>query len=312
MPESEATLLTMRAAVTGATGLIGRALVCRLESPVVLSRSPARASAVLPGVEAFGWEPEAEPAPGAALGAVDAVFNLAGEPIAAGRWTAERRRRIRQSRIIGTRHLVAGLAGLARRPRVLVSASAIGYYGDRGDEVLDEGSSQGNGFLAQVCAEWEREAMAATALGIRVVSVRLGVVLAPQGGALAKMLPLFRLGLGGAVAGGRAWMSWIHIDDLVGLLLRAATDGRLRGPLNAVAPGCVTNAEFTRELGATLRRPAWVPVPAFALRAVFGEMAGVLTDSQRVLPRVAEASGYAFAHGQLPDALANVLGAERR
>ena len=302
----------MRTLITGGTGLIGQVLLPRLENAVVLTRDPARAGTRLGAVEAHAWKPETGPPPLAALREVDIAFNLAGEPVAEGRWTAERKRRIRDSRVLGTRHLVAAIAKLERRPRVLVSASAVGYYGDRGDEELDETSAVGRGFLAEVCAEWEREALAAAQLGVRVVCVRLGIVLAPGGGALAKMLPPFRMGLGGPLAGGRQWMPWVHVEDVVGLLLHASRDDRIRGPVNAVGPRPVTNGEFTRALGLALHRPALLPVPRVMLRAAFGEMSDVLTASQRVFPRVAERYGYVFNHTELAGALDSVLATRSR
>lgn len=301
----------MKTLLTGATGLVGRELVGRLERAVVLSRDPEQARRRLPGVEAYPWDPEAGPPPASALHSVEAVVHLAGEPVAEGRWTAERMRRIRDSRVLGTRNLIAGLAALASRPRVLVSASAVGYYGDRGDEELDETSSPGQGFLAEVCVEWEREALAAERLGMRVVCVRTGIVLAPGGGALARMLTPFRLGVGGRLGSGRQWMPWVHLEDEVGLLLHAMRDSRLHGAMNAVGPRPVTNAEFTRALGHALHRPAFLPVPKTALRVAFGELGELLTASQRVLPREAERTGYTFAHVGLADALAAVLSASR-
>ena len=184
------------------------------------------------------------------------MFNLAGEPVSEGRWTDEKKRRIRDSRVVGTRDLVAGLALLKSRPRVLVSASAVGYYGDRGDEELDERSAAGHGFLAEVCADWEREAMAASQLGIRVVCVRIGIVLAPGGGALARMLTPFRMGVGGRLGSGRQWMPWIHIKDVAGIMLHASWNNEINGPMNAVAPSPVTNADFTRALAHAVHRPA--------------------------------------------------------
>ena len=298
----------MRTLVTGATGLIGRALIERLESAVVLTRNPARTMHSAPKVEAHAWLPEAGPPPADALDGVDVIFNLAGEPVAEGRWTAEKKRRIRDSRVLGTRNLVAGLAALEKRPRVLVSASAVGYYGDRGDEEIVETSPTGSGFLAEVCADWEREALAAAALGMRVVCARIGIVLARGGGALARMLTAFRLGAGGKLGDGRQWMPWIHLDDVVGILLHASQDGRIQGAIHAVGPHPVTNAEFTRALGQAVHRPAFLTVPKIALRLAFGEMGEILTDSQRVLPKVAEQTGYVFKHADLVGALKAVLG----
>jgi uncharacterized protein (TIGR01777 family) len=302
----------MRALVTGATGLLGRALLARLSEPTVLSRDPDHAASLLGGVSALRWDSAREPAPLAALSGVDTIFHLAGEPLAEGRWTAEKKRRIHDSRVLGTRNLVAGLAALpGPRPRVLVSASAVGYYGDRGDEQLDESAPLGEGFLAGVCAAWEREALAAAALGMRVVCVRTGVVLAAGGGALARMLPAFRLGAGGPLGSGKQWMSWIHLDDVVGLFLHAGLHEPLQGPLNAVSPQPVTNAAFTRALGAALRRPAVVPIPRAALRIVFGEMSDLLFESQRVLPGVAQRTGYRFEHPELEGAMRAALSSER-
>lgn len=298
----------MRTLVTGATGLIGRRLVAGLPGAVVLTRDPARAGRVLGNVEAHRWEPEGGPPPMEALHGVEAVVHLAGEPVAAGRWTAARKRRIRDSRVAGTRNLVAGLAQLDRRPEVLVSASAVGYYGDRGDEALDETSPAGRDFLAGVCADWEREAAAAEPFGTRVICVRTGIVLAPGGGALARMLPPFRLGLGGRLGSGRQWMSWVHIDDVVGIVLHALHDSTLRGPVNAVAPCPVTNTDFTLALGRAVHRPAVLPLPEAVLRLTLGEMSGILTASQKVLPCAAELSGYAFAYPDLDAALTDLLG----
>jgi uncharacterized protein len=298
----------MRTLVTGATGLIGRALIACLENAVVLSRDPERAKRALPAVEAYTWSPEAGPPPADALRGVDVVFNLAGEPVAEGRWTAEKKRRIRDSRVLGTHNLVAGLAALEKRPRVLVSASAVGYYGDRGDEEIVETSPAGHGFLAEVCTEWEHEALAAETLGIRVVCARIGIVLAQGGGALTRMLPAFRLGAGGKLGDGRQWMPWIHLDDVVGILLHASQDERLRGGINAVGSQPVTNADFTRALGQAVHHPAFLTVPKIALRLAFGEMGEILTDSQRVLPKLAEQTGYVFKHADLSDALKAVLG----
>jgi hypothetical protein len=292
----------MRALVTGGTGLLGEALLASLSDATVTSRNPGRAR-FAPGTRVLRWDPASEAAPAAAFDGVDVVFNLAGEPVAAGRWNAERKQRIRDSRVVGTRNLVAGMAALERRPAVLVSASAVGYYGDRGDEELDESACCGDDFLAEVCVAWEREAMEATGLGIRVACVRIGIVLSSRGGALERMLTPFRFGLGGPLGSGRQWMSWVHIDDVVGLLLHASDTPHVTGAINAVAPAPVRNSELTLALGSVLRRPAVLPVPELALRTLFGELSGTLLASQRVLPNVAEQTGYSFRYTELGAAL---------
>jgi uncharacterized protein (TIGR01777 family) len=305
--------MVMRVAVTGATGFIGRRLVRRAlaagHTVVGLTRDAARAQAVLPvRCRAVRWDPAGGDADPAALRDVDAVVHLAGESVAGGRWTAARKRAIRDSRVVGTRALVAALGRLAshERPRVLVGASAIGIYGDRDDEELDEDAPPGHGFLADVCAEWEATTRAATEVGIRTAIVRIGIVLGRDGGALRAMLPPFRLGVGGRLGGGRQWMSWIHVDDLVELFIGALTDERAAGVLNGVAPQPVTNAEFTRTLAHALRRPAIVPAPAPALRLVLGEMSAILLASQRVLPRAALRLGVRFQYPALASALADL------
>jgi len=303
----------MRVVVTGATGLIGGPLVRRLldagHEVRALTRGVERARAVLPArCACFAWDPERGAIDRAALAGADAVVHLAGEGVAAGRWTEARKRAIRESRVAGSRVLVETIAGLdaAARPRVLASASAIGIYGDRGDERLDEGAAPGAGFLPEVCTAWEREVRAAEDLGLRVVTVRIGIVLAKEGGALARMLPPFRLGVGGRIGSGRQWMSWIHVDDLVALFVHALERDDLRGPVNGVAPEPVRNADFTAALGHALGRPTILPVPALALRLALGEMAIILLASQRVAPRAAEAAGFAFRHRTLPGALADL------
>jgi uncharacterized protein (TIGR01777 family) len=295
--------------LTGATGLIGRKLVAALrtrgDEPVVLSRDPARAQATL-GVAAAAWRPLAEPAPADALQGCDAVVHLAGENVAQ-RWTASAKRSIRGSRVQGTANLVAGLRATTPAPRVLVSASAVGYYGPRGDERLDEDAAPGSDFLAQVCVDWEQRARDAEDLGTRVVNIRTGVVLDRTGGALAKMLPPFRAGLGGPIAGGGQYMPWIHADDVVALYLAALDDDRWRGPFNAAAPEPVTNREFSTALGRALHRPAIAPVPALAVRLLFGEMAEIVTKGQRAVPARALALGYRFLHTDLDEALRSAL-----
>jgi uncharacterized protein (TIGR01777 family) len=304
----------MRALITGATGLVGKHLLGRIEDAVVLSRNPDQARRRLGKVEAHAWNPERGPAPAEAIRGVEAVFNLAGEPVFEGRWTEEKKRRIRDSRVVGTRNFVSALAAMENesRPKVLVSASAVGYYGDRGDEELDERSIVGDGFLAEVCVDWEREAMAAAQLGIRVVCVRIGIVLAPGGGALAAMLTPFRMGMGGRLGSGRQWMPWVHIKDLAGMMLHASRNDSIRGPMNAVAPHPVINVDFTSALAHAVHRPALLPVPRIALRLALGEVSDILIASQRVFPRVAEQSGYVFDHPDLAGALDDVMASMAR
>jgi uncharacterized protein (TIGR01777 family) len=301
----------MRVTVTGASGLIGRRLVSRLkergDEVTILSRSPEKASESL-AVEAVAWDPVAGPAPAEALSGRDGVVHLAGEPVAQ-RWSDEAKRRIRDSREAGTRNLVEGLRAADPRPGVLVSSSGIDYYGARGDEVVDESDPPGDGFLAGVTRVWEAEAQRAEELGVRVVRVRTAVVLAASGGALAKMLPPFRLGAGGPVAGGRQWMPWIHLDDVVGIYLAALDGAEWSGPVNAAAPEPVTNGDFSKALGRVLHRPAIAPVPGFALRLLYGDMAEIVTTGRRAVPRRPLELGYAFAHPDLEEALADALDA---
>ncbi|MEX2120296.1 MAG: TIGR01777 family oxidoreductase [Pirellulales bacterium] len=296
----------MRALITGATGFVGRALLTHIEQPVVLSRDARQARAVLGDVEIHAWDPGSGPPPAESFQGVEAVFHLAGESVGQGRWTANKKRRIHESRSLGTTNLVRGIASLAQRPPVLVSASAIGYYGPRGDEILDETALPGGDFLSQVCIDWENAASVARASGVRVVNPRIGIVLGRGGGALAKMLTPFKFGLGGRLASGRQWMSWVHLDDLVGLMLHAVRHP-IEGPLNAVAPHSVTNREFTQTLAMVLSRPALLPVPALALRVLLGEFAEALLASQRVVPRVAEQTGFHFFFPELGAALEDAV-----
>ncbi|HEX4804467.1 MAG TPA: TIGR01777 family oxidoreductase [Conexibacter sp.] len=303
----------MRVTLTGATGLIGARLVATLarrgDEVTVLSRDPARARERLgSGIHAERWDALHEPAPASALAGRDAVVHLAGEPVAQ-RWSAAAKERIRTSRESGTANLVAGLRGAEPRPAALVSASAVGYYGPRGDEEVAESEPPGDDFLAQVCVAWERAALAAAELGMRVAIVRTGIVLDAHGGALAKMLPPFRAGAGGPVAGGRQWMPWIHVDDLVGLYVAAldGADDGWSGPLNGSAPQPVTNRDFSKALGRALHRPALAPVPGLALRALYGEMAEIVTTGQRAVPARPLALGYRFRHAELDEALRSAL-----
>lgn len=297
----------MRALITGATGFIGQRLLEQIDEPVVLSRHPENVRRFSAGAEVYAWEPTAGLPPPEAFRGVEAVFHLAGEPIAEGRWTLEKKRRIMDSRKVGTANLVKGLEQLSERPPVLVSASAVGYYGSRGDELLDEQAAAGDDFLARVCIEWERAAQPAEALGIRVVNPRIGIVLDASGGALSKMLLPFKLGIGGRLGAGDQWMPWIHLDDLVGLMLHAATHPEIKGPMNAVAPNPATNREFTRALAAAMHRPAILPAPAPLLKLALGEFGEALLSSQRVMPRVAEQTGYQFKHPELAESLRAIL-----
>jgi uncharacterized protein len=303
----------VKVAITGATGLIGsalvRELVARGDEVTVLSRDPGRARAALqPGVEAVAWDPERVPAPAKALAGRDAVVHLAGENIAQ-RWSDDVMRRIRDSRERGTKALVDGIRAAEPPPRTLVSMSGVDYYGARdAAEPVDEDAPPGGDFLAQVCIAWEREAVVAEEeLGLRVVRTRNGVVLDKRGGALAKMLLPFRLGVGGPVAGGRQYMAWIHRDDMVGVILRALDDEAWRGPVNATAPEPVTNADFSKALGRALRRPAVLPVPGFALQLLYGDMARLVTHGRRVVPRRLRELGYEHRHPDLGEALRDVL-----
>lgn len=309
MPKEWTSGAGRRALLTGATGMVGRALAAELGGEVVATtRSAASAKKLEHVSEVVTWDGASDLDP-AALRDVEVVFHLAGEPVVEGRWDDAKKERILRSRTESTRAIVRSIASLEPRlrPRVLVCASAVGFYGSRGDELLTEKSAPGEGFLADVCREWEGEAAKARELGVRVVSVRIGIVLSTEGGALAKMLPIFRAGVGGRLGDGKQWMPWIHIDDLVGLLRFAAANDALDGPMDAAAPEIVNNAGFTRALGAALRRPAIVPAPAFALRVALGEAASVVLASQRVAPARALEAGYRFVHPKLGEALADLL-----
>ena len=254
------------------------------------------------------WDPEAGVLDPARLSGVDAIVHLSGESIAGSRWTAKRRERLRSSRIRTTRLLAETLARMNPRPSVLVQASAVGYYGDRGEEVLNEASGPGSGFLADLCRDWEAASMPAQDAGVRVARLRMAPAIGRQGGMLAALLPLFRLGLGGPLGSGRQWMAWISLDDLLAIVERALGDGAMRGSINATAPEPVTNAAFTRALGRALGRPAFLPAPAFALRLALGAMADeMLLASQRVVPEALLRAGFRFAHPRLEDALRAAL-----
>jgi uncharacterized protein (TIGR01777 family) len=297
--------------VTGASGFIGSALcdslLVRGDSVVGLTRDPERARATNPGVVWHAWEPTLERPPAEAFEGVTGVVNLVGERIDQ-RWTDEAKDRILESRRTGTRNLVGTIAGLRQKPRVLVSQSAIGFYGDRGEAIVDESAEPGEGFDSEVVREWEGAAGEAEALGLRVAIVRTGHVLDPRGGLLAQLLTPFRLGVGGPIAGGRQYVSWIHIEDEVGLLLWALDEERARGTFNATAPNPVTNREFSSALGRALGRPAATPIPGFVLDLKFGrEFGHVLRGGQRVVPRRAADLGFEFRHPRLDEALGDLL-----
>ncbi len=295
----------MRIGISGATGLIGGALVSHLTAAghelKIFGRRP------FTGLPFCRWD-VLEPVDPSALAGLDAFIHLAGTPIAEGRWTDQRKHLIRATRVVGTGHLVEAFRRSGQPPGVLLAASAVGFYGDRGAEILDEESPPGQGFLPELCREWEAKALEAGTLGLRVVLLRTGIVLSPQGGALAKMLPPFRLGVGGRLGSGRQYLSWIHLSDHVRLVELALYHQDAAGPLNCTAPRPVTNREFTRTLAGVLRRPAWFPVPAPVLRLLFGEMAQALLEGQRVVPRRALELGFSFTFPDLAGALEDLLG----
>ncbi len=293
--------------ITGATGFIGRKLVEQLLAAghEVNYLGRKRSKMLDPRASFHYWNPEQAP-PLDSITRLDTIVNLAGEPVAQ-RWNPEVKRRIYASRVEGTRKLVAAIDKLRHKPSVLVSASATGYYGDRGDETLTENSQPGADFLAKTCIDWEHEAAAARELGLRVVTVRIAVVLGPGGGALQKMLRPFRLGIGGRLGNGRQWMPWVHLDDIVRLFIYAAENPELSGALNGCAPQPVRNAEFTRTLARALHRPAILPVPKIALKLAFGEIADSLVASQRVIPEATEKSGFEWLYPNLTAALEHSL-----
>lgn len=299
----------LKVAITGSNGMIGKALARQLQAKGHTVIRVVRGEAS--GKNEIAWSPMEGRIDAAALQACDAVVHLAGESIAEGRWNTAKKKRIMDSRVEGTRLLAQTLAKLSGGPRVLVSASAIGYYGDSGDRVMTEESASGDNFLAEVCRAWEIETEFARKAGIRTVCMRLGVVLSDEGGALKKMLLPFRLGAGGVVGSGRQYMSWISLADAVGAFEHALATPSLSGPVNLVSPNPVTNSEFTKALGRALHRPTMIPMPAFAARLAFGEMADeLLLASTRVEPRKLQASGYAFRHPTIDQALAEILGSD--
>ncbi len=299
----------MNVTITGGTGFVGKQLIKALldsgHEVRILGRSPKTGFPA--GVHSFLWNAAKFDPPPESLEAAGAVVHLAGEPVAQ-RWSPKIRERIRNSRVDGTRRLVDALAKMDRPPATLISASAVGYYGDRGDEELDETSEPGTGFLPEVCQQWEAEADRAAELGIRVVKLRIGVVLGVGGGALDQMLPPFRMFVGGQMGAGTQWMAWIHLDDVVGLIRHVLEKPEISGVVNATAPNPVQNSQFTRVLARTIRRPALFTVPKKGLQFLFGDMSQIMLSSQRALPKQAQATGYDYQYSDLAQALKNLLG----
>jgi len=295
----------MKILVAGASGLVGSALIPALESEGAEITHLARSS---PRANEIEWHPNRGQIDAARLEGFDAIINLAGENIAEGRWTDEKKRKIHDSRVNGTHLLAEAIAKLTQRPRAFLCASATGFYGDRGDEILDETSESGGGFLGDVCREWERATEPAAKAGVRVVNLRFGPILAREGGMLGKMLTPFKMGMGGKVGSGKQYISWVAIDDVVGAIKLALADESIHGPLNVVSPNRVTNEEFTKTLGGVLSRPTVMAIPAFAARLAFGEMADeMLMVSQRVTPKKLNDAGYQFKYPELESALRHYL-----
>ena len=297
----------MRILISGSHGLVGQALIKALEPG---GHEIYRLVRHAPNSESeIEWSPDRYSIAISRIEGFDVVYHLAGESIASGRWSDEKKKKIRESRTKGTKLLSDALANLAQPPKTLISASATGYYGNRGDELLTETSPPGNGFLADICVEWEKATDHAKEKGIRVVNTRFGIILDKEGGALAKMLPPFRMGIGGRIGDGKQWMSWIALDDVITALQFVLTNESLKGPVNFVAPNPVTNAEFTKTLGRVLSRPTFFPIPEFGVRLAFGEMAdALLLSSQRVKPTTLADSNYQFRFENLEKALKRILG----
>ena len=298
----------MSVLLTGGTGFVGNYLLNEISNCVVTSRDAQRAKSKLGDriQDAIGWNPTVEDLDLTGY-QFDACVNLMGESIAEGRWTDLKKQRIRDSRVVGTRRLVDAIIGLQKKPEVFVSASAVGFYGDRGDEVLSEQAESGEGFLVDVCKEWEAEAMRLEQHGVRVVLIRIGIVLGVDGGALEKLVPIFKWGIGGRLGKGQQWMPWIHVKDLARMIAWSIENPKVSGPINGTAPSPVRNAEFTKELAKHLSRPAFLPVPKFAVQAALGEFANSLFASQRVVPDMATQSGFRFKFDTLNGALQEIL-----
>ena len=301
----------MATLITGGTGFVGRELCKRLGQVTITSRNRAAAlskfSRSQDGLDVIQWDASAEPIALPRDVHFKSVINMMGEPIAEGRWNSKKKKRIRASRIEGTHRLVEGIIESGKFPQVFVSASAIGIYGDAGEDVVEETNAHGAGFLTDVCVQWEQEAMRLQEHGVRVVCLRIGIVLGSQGGALEKMIPLFRLGLGGNLGNGNQWVAWIHIDDLVSLIEWSIENKSVSGPVNATAPNPVRNKELTKVLAAALKRPAFLPAPKFALRMALGEFAESLFFSQRVVPGVALNHGFQFQFSDIESAIKDLV-----
>lgn len=294
--------------VTGGTGFVGKRLLRQLPLPVITTRRAAATTSrlgLLPN-QIIEWDPSGRLPELAPAQRPNCVINLMGESVAEGRWTAAKKQRIRDSRVLGTQQLVNSLIEQQAIPRVLISASAVGFYGTQGESLLDESSAAGTGFLPDVCREWEAAAQPLAAHGTRVVCLRIGIVLGTEGGALEKMIPLFRWGLGGRLGSGQHWLPWVHVDDLVAMIVWLL-DTPIAGPCNGTSPNPVRNREFTQELARAVRRPAWIPAPAFALKLVLGEFADSLLFSQRVIPRAAMQGGFQFRYPTLDLALKSLI-----
>lgn len=300
----------MSVLVTGGTGWIGGHLLDKLEHPILISRSLTRATrnTGLPAEQVVECDLVQHTIDPSRLAGVTAVVNLMGDSIADGRWNDAKKKSIRDSRILGTQNLIRSLLHLDTLPKVCVSASAIGYYGERGDDVIDESSGPGTDFLSKVCVDWEEAARPLINAGVRVCFLRIGIVIGKGGGAMQKILPPFRLGAGGRLGSGRQWMSWIHLEDLVNMISFLLDHGSLHGPLNGTAPNPVRNRDFTRVLGTALGRPTVLPVPKFALRTALGEFANYLCASQRVVPAAIESAGFGFRFPNIEDAITQVIG----
>jgi len=297
----------MKTLITGATGFVGQHLAQKIPQAILAGRSVEKINKRFGDKrEALEWD-ESGTTNATLFEGIDTVYHLAGESIFHGRWNAAKKERIRASRVENTRNLVEIIAGTANRPKTLICSSAVGYYGSRGDEKLTEQSTPGLDFLAEVCINWEKEALRAEEYGVRVVMIRTGVVLGANGGALAQMLLPFKMGAGGRLGSGRQFMSWIHIDDLISIMLYIKENPSLRGPINAVAPNPVRNNDFTQALASALHRPAILPAPGFALKLLLGEFANVLLGSQRALPEVLQQAGYEYAHSEIKTALQSLV-----